>query len=229
MQVQELIGAVFRAALNGGLLLLLFAMAVPVFASGAGPRESGSGTILFSRNSLVENEGEGRRFREVMHLWLIDGDGTNLRQMRPRLEGTAEWIAGGRRIAVFPREFRGFLTVNRAGRDRQSTTIGLRLDRSNRIDGFDFAPDGRRFAFSYFSRQADTTKVYVQSVGGQPRLLSLGEASLLSSPAWSPNGNVIAATGTLPDVIVHPGPRYEQRPPTAGVWLLEPAGGDPGS
>jgi len=197
---------------------LVVSLAAPVEAAGPG-------TILFGRNMVVKDKSGKPRERQTV--WLMRGDGTEARPLRPRLEGYGFWIAGGRRIAVELRDGR-IVTVSRRGRSRRVVRLGLPTGRENRRGRLAWAPNGRSFAFDYFARRVDTTKVFVRSLAsGSPRELPLGETELLTGPTWSPDGRTIAATGKLPTVIVHPGPRYETRPRTVGVWLLDPAGGDP--
>jgi WD40-like Beta Propeller Repeat len=209
------------------------ALLVPGFVGG--DVFAAQGTIAFSRNALVENQGEGRRYREVQSVWLMNGDGSRLRRLRPRLVGgVSVWIAGGRRIATswrppVPRRL-GFQTVSRSGRDRQRLLIDLphspRTGESA-ITGTAFAPDGGRIAFGYYSETADTTSIWLHSAAGDKQL-PLGDAQYLANPAWAPDGRLIAAVGALPDAFVQPysDPFSEVRE-TVGVWLLDPAGGAP--
>jgi dipeptidyl aminopeptidase/acylaminoacyl peptidase len=206
-------------------IYVLALTALPAAFEGA-DASAAEGTIAFSRNALVENKGEGRRYREVQTVWLMNGDGSRLRRLRPRLVGGPSWIAGGRRIATGqrPRNRRiNFLTVSRSGRDRQRLLIDLphspRTGESA-VTGTAFAPDGRRIAFAYYEETADTTSIWLHSASGDKQL-PLGEAIYLAAPSWSPDGGLIAAVGSFAAVPSQPFNR------SVGVFLLDPAGGDP--
>jgi Tol biopolymer transport system component len=200
--------------------------ALPAVFAGA-DASAAQGTIAFCRNALVESKGEGRRYREVQSVWLMNGDGSRLRRLRPRLMGCPSWIAGGRRIATGssdrPRRV-SFLTVSRSGRDRQRLLIDLphspRTGESA-VTGPAFAPDGGRIAFAYYEEDADTTSIWLRPLDGPERQLPLGEAIYLAAPSWSPDGGLIAAVGSF---TAAPSQPFNQ---SVGVFLLDPAGGDP--
>jgi Tol biopolymer transport system component len=201
------------AAILVWLAMACLAVGSPAPASGAGP-----GTIAFTRDAVVDGKsGES--------VWLVSGDGTEVRPLRPRRAGVPTWVADGRRLALLGRSI---VAVPRGGRDVRRFAISLPVNRDNRINSVDWAPDGEFLAFDYYARRADTTRIVVQAPSPAPsRELPLGETEVLAGPAWSPRGRTIAAVGALPELIVHPGPRYETVPPIVGVWLLNPAGGDP--
>jgi WD40-like Beta Propeller Repeat len=192
--------------------VLLVQLALPALAAAGG-----EGTIAFKRNKLVENKAGAREVRSV---WLMRGDGTRLRQVRPPIDGLPVWLAGGRRLGV------GLTTMSRAGEGRQRFAINL-PESARRVDTFAFAPDASWIAFDYYSPDADTTSLWLAPAAGPERQLSLGDAATLCCPAWSPDGTTIAAVGGLPPAFVQPFPNapfYEIRR-IVGVWLLDPDGG----
>lgn len=189
-----------------------------------------SGVITFTRNKLVENKGEGRKFKEVQSLWKVNGDGTGVRRLRARISGAPGWIAGGRRLATFwesrARHRVGFQIFSRRfGGDRQRLVIDLPhspLTGGGVVGGLAWAPDGKQLAFDYYSKDADTTSIWLRPLDGLERQLPLGAVTYLANPSWSPDGGLIAAVGSFGAVPSRP------IDTSVGVFLLDPAGGDPG-
>jgi hypothetical protein len=155
-------------------------------------------------------------------LWIVNADGTGLTKLTTALPagvtdpGHPDWSPDGRRI-VFTAVRNGehkVWTINADGSGAAQLTTDA---------GFDVNPswshDGTRIAFTRYNA-ADPTNgwdvLIVPVTGGAPVRLALPGDQLL--PAWSPDGQYIAVTGTVvPGQGTHN--LYTLRPDGSGLRL----------
>jgi predicted Ser/Thr protein kinase len=176
---------------------------MPTATVTAAPLLGGGGRIVF-----VSNREDGR----TLQLWTMNPDGTDQRQLTfgPGDKSTPRWSPDGRRILYaadggrdsFGRELGlDLFVIGAGGSEPQNLTANPGDDSQGR-----WSPDGKSIAFTS-TRSGDSDLIFVMPVDcpdGQPctvekpqRITMTGTFAPESSPAWSPDGGLIAVIARI--------------------------------
>jgi TolB protein len=119
-------------------------------------------------------------------IYVMDADGGSVRRVThsPRVDTFPSWSPDGDRIAFQTSRFGNaeIMTIGVDGADPFRVTAD---DAANTQP--DWSPDGSRVAYAAGGRIAT-----IATEGGEPDLLTRGDASSDTNPAWSPSGNAVA-------------------------------------
>jgi Tol biopolymer transport system component len=147
-----------------------------------------------NRKSSPSFSGDGRRIAFTDWrggtpgaIWVIDADGTGVRQLTDFAENFPSWFPGGDKVA--------FLSYQQQRPEVWSATLDTgRVARVVDVGpdvGFPrLSPDGRQIAFN--SARSGSLNVWVVAIaGGQPQQITFDQ-ELMGWPCWSPDGKFFA-------------------------------------
>jgi Tol biopolymer transport system component len=137
-------------------------------------------------------------FAGTWNLYVADADGSNQRQVSVDENiGEIEWSPQGDRIAVTHDQGRGVLQFD----PEQGLAGVLAEEQAGPYLSISFSPDGRRLLYQSPVGDGDRTDLFVLDVGsGRRTRLTTGGQSF--TPAWSPDGSMIAYSRAEQIVVV---------------------------
>lgn len=182
------------AATAGGFLFLRHAFDPDKRNIGGDQKPSvPNGEIVFSRPNCIT----GERCWPSEHLYLVEADGTDLRQITRGdvSDRLPAWSQDGRRI-VFVRQaessIRLYVLEIASGEPRPITPPSMGVYRPS------WSPDGELIAFA--GVEEDVSDIWVvRPDGSELRRITEGTFFAADAPRWSPDGSTIAFTAKLPD------------------------------
>lgn len=179
-------------------------------------------TILFAstgRDANADGKIDGVRPDQTFHIWMMDADGTNQRQITTDKGNQVEpaWSPNGNAIAYASDEggdFDIYVYTLPAG-----PKVKLSLGASNERWPT-WSPGGDRVAF--MSDSQGSSKIWSIKIDGTaPQMLTTGPSDDMN-PAWSPDGQHIAfesnGLDTNNDGVI------DATGPTTNIWVMSPGG-----
>ncbi len=147
------------------------------------------------RSSIADFSPDGRRIafmkanrtRVATDVWIMEADGTNVRQVTTEGGGLPCWFPDGEQLVFLSsRDWRKPWTANlQTGQEKT-----LAVDFGEPVNYMRMSRDGKRILFN--SKRSGTTNTWIVSLdGGEPKQLTF-DKEFMGFASWSPDGKLVA-------------------------------------
>jgi len=130
---------------------------------------------------------KANRTRAATDIWIMDADGTNVRQVTTEGGALPSWFPDGQQLAFLSgRDVRKAWIANlQTGQEK-----ALSMDFGEAVNYMRMSPDGKRILFN--SKRSGTTNTWTVSTdGSEPKQLTF-DKEFMGFACWSPDGKLIA-------------------------------------